>query len=421
MGLSGLGGLRARNKGANGKICLLWHRFGPYHHARFKAAQGLLDVVGVEFSSVDPTYAWDRVALKSAASMVTLFDDRFSQDIPVPEIKRRVDAVLSGIKPMAVAIPGWSDRVPLAALDWCLRHGVPAVLMSPSQKSDAPRTWYKEWPKARIVRLFSAALAGGGPQKRYLGGLGFPEDRIFSGYNVVDNGHFLKGALKARKAGKALRKSLGLPDDYFVLSTRFVPKKNLERFLEAYVLYRKRFSGRPWSLVLLGDGPGRARLEKMVEEAGLRNFVGMPGFKQYNALPVYYGLARALALPSTSEQWGLVVNEAMAAGLPVLVSRPCGCSEDLVKDGENGFLLDPLDTDQMADVLARTSQAKKKLAHMGAKSLEIIGRWGPDAFAQGLSRAVDSARLAPRAGFGAVDRMIVGAVMRQKLKGYQDQ
>ncbi|HTA16198.1 MAG TPA: glycosyltransferase, partial [bacterium] len=195
----------------------------------------------------------------------------------------------------------------------------------------------------------------------------------------------------------------------------------LERFLEAYVLYRKRCGGEPWSLVMLGDGPGRARLEKMVDGLALRNFVGMPGFKQYNDLPVYYGLANALALPSTSEQWGLVVNEAMAAGLPVLVSRPCGCSEDLVKDGENGFLLDPLDTDQMAAVLARTSQAKKKLTGMGAKSLEIIGRWGPRAFAQGLSRAVEAARSAPGPSFGPVDRMIVGAVMRQTLKGYQDQ
>jgi len=412
--------LRPVPKAEGGKICLLWHRFGPYHHARFKAARKVLDVVGVEFSSVDPTYAWDRVDSKSPANMVTLFD-RFSQDIPVPEIRRRVDEVFSGLDPAAVVIPGWSDRVPLAALDWCLRRRVPAVLMSPSQKSDAPRVWVKEWPKQRIVRRFSAALVGGGPQKRYLTGLGFSEGKIFTGYNVVDNAHFYGGAMKARKAGKALRKSLGLPEDYFVLSTRFVPKKNLERFLEAYVLYTKRVKGKAWSLVLLGDGPGRARLEKMVEERALRNFVCMPGFKQYNELPVYYGLANALALPSTSEQWGLVVNEAMAAGLPVLVSRACGCCEDLVKDGENGYLMDPLDTDQMASVLARMGQAKKKSTNMGAKSLEIIGRWCPDRFAQGLSRAVEAARSAPRSGYGAMDRMIVGAVMRQKLKGYQDQ
>ncbi|HTA17277.1 MAG TPA: glycosyltransferase, partial [bacterium] len=396
--------LRPKTKAGDGKICLLWHRFGPYHHARFKAAQGLMDVVGVEFSSVDPTYAWDRVDPKSGSKVVTLFHDRFSQEIPVREVRRRVDEVFSGLDPAAVAIPGWSDRAPLAALDWCLRRGIPAVLMSPSQKSDAPRVWYKEWPKQRIVRRFSAALVGGAPQKRYLSDLGFPGEKIFTGYNVVDNGHFTRGALKARKAGKALRKSLGLPDDYFVLSTRFVPKKNLERFLEAYVLYVKRNEGKPWSLVLLGDGPGRARLEKMVDERAARNFVCMPGFKQYNELPVYYGLANALALPSSSEQWGLVVNEAMAAGLPVLVSRPCGCSEDLVKDGENGYLLDPLDTDQMAAVLAKTSQAKKKLTGMGAKSLEIIDRWGPDAFAQGLSRAVEAARSAPRPSFGAMDR-----------------
>lgn len=411
-----------KGSGKGPRLCLLWQRFGPYHHARFKAVLARMDCVGVEFSSVDPTYAWDKVATKAGPALVTLFPDRFSQDIPAAAVKDRVAEVFADLKPDAVAIPGWADRVPLAALDWCLRHRVPAVLMSPSQRSDAPRVVYKEWPKRRIVRLFSAALVGGAPQKRYLVELGFPEGRITTGYNVVDNGHFARGARKARKAAAALRRSLGLPLEFFVVSTRFVPKKNLEGFLKAYSLYTKRSPGRPWSLVLLGDGSGRGRLEKTVEELGLRNFVGMPGFKQYNDLPVYYGLAKALALPSTSEQWGLVVNEAMAAGLPVLVSRPCGCAEDLVQDGVNGFLLDPLNTDQMADVLLRTaSLSKRTLGLWGLKSAEIIGRWSPRTFADGLSRALEFSRRAPTPEYGPLDRLIVDRVMRQQLKAYRDQ
>lgn len=404
-----------------GRVCLLWHRFGPYHHARLKAVQALRDCVGVEFSSVDPTYAWDKVAAKSGSKMVTLFSDSFSQDIPVRRIERRLGEVFAAIRPAAVVIPGWSDRVPLAALEWCVRQRVPAVLMSPSQRGDAPRVWYKEWPKRRIVSLFSAALVGGAPQKRYLTELGFPGERVFFGYNVVDNAHFSKGARKARNSGEALRMRLGLPKDYFLVSTRFVPKKNLERFLAAYAAYTRKVSGRPWSLILLGDGPLRPKLESMVDALGLRNFVGMPGFKQYNDLPVYYGLAKAMVLPSASEQWGLVVNEAMAAGLPVLVSGACGCAEDLVRDGVNGFLLDPLDTEQMAEALLRTSRAKKKLAHMGALGARIIGQWSPRTFAEGLSRALESALRAPSAGFGPLDRMILGVVQRQNLKGYRDQ
>jgi glycosyltransferase involved in cell wall biosynthesis len=411
-----------RGSGKGPRLCLLWQRFGPYHHARLKAVQARQDCVGVEFSSVDPTYAWDKVLAEPGHGLVTLFSDRFSQDVPADRVKGRVAEVFAELKPDVVVIPGWADRVPLAALDWCLRRRVPAVLMSPSQRSDAPRVWYKEWPKRRIVRLFSAALVGGAPQKRYLVELGFPGDRIATGYNVVDNGHFAVGARKARTSAATLRRSLGLPAEFFVASTRFVPKKNLEGFLKAYSLYTKRSAPRPWSLVLLGDGSGRARLEKTVEELGLRNFVGMPGFKQYNDLPVYYGLAKALVLPSTSEQWGLVVNEAMAAGLPVLVSRPCGCAEDLVRDGENGFLLDPLNADQMADVLLRTaSLSKHTLGLWGRKSVEIIDKWSPRTFADGLSRAVDMTRRAQTEAYGPLDRLIVDRVMRQQLKGYQDQ
>ena len=81
----------------------------------------------------------------------------------------------------------------------------------------------------------------------------------------------------------------------------------------------------------------------------------MPGFKQYHDLPAYYGLAGAFVHTSTVEQWGLVVNEAMAAGLPVLVSRNCGCAADLVQDGVNGFAFDPLDGDRMAALLTKVA------------------------------------------------------------------
>jgi len=410
---------KSRSKGT-GPLCLLWQRFGPYHHARLKAFRKLHDVVGIEFSSVDPTYQWDKVTSKGGAGLVTLFHDRFSQEIPVAQIQHRLAEVLGAIQPSALAIAGWSGRVPLAALGWCLDHHVPAVLMSPSQRNDSPRVWYKEWPKKRIVRLFGAALVGGAPQKRYLMELGFPRDRIATGYNVVDNGHFFRGAQKARKSAKSLRASLGLPDDFFVVSARFVPKKNLERFLKAYAIYTKCFLKKSWSLIILGEGSGRARLEKSVDELGLRNFVGMPGFKQYNDLPLYYGLAKALVLPSTSEQWGLVVNEGMAAGLPVLVSDRAGCCEDLIGDGENGFLLDPLDAAQMAGALAKIHRCGP-IKSMGVRSLEIMRGFSPQSFAQGLSQAVAWAQEAPVKAVGALDRFILKQVMRKNLKGYQDQ
>ncbi len=81
-----------------------------------------------------------------------------------------------------------------------------------------------------------------------------------------------------------------------------------------------------WDLVLLGDGPLKPTLLKLISSLGLESCVHLPGFKQYDELPVYLGLAETFIHASTTEQWGLVVNEAMASGLPVLVSNRCGCA-----------------------------------------------------------------------------------------------
>jgi glycosyltransferase involved in cell wall biosynthesis len=112
----------------------------------------------------------------------------------------------------------------------------------------------------------------------------------------------------------------------------------------------------------------------------------MPGFVQYEGLPEYYGTAGAFILASTSEQWGLVVNEAMASGLPVLVSNRCGCAQTLVADGINGLTFDPFDRMAIAKALSIIAE-HPALNQLGAASLERIADWGPERFAAGLSGA----------------------------------
>ncbi len=389
---------------------LLWHRFGPYHRARYAAVRALIPAAGLEFSGVDPVYAWRAEAPPPGVSR--LLKDRHSQEVPPAQLRVRMAEALEGIAPAALAIPGWSDRAPLAALEWAKDHGVPTVLMSPSQRDDAPRGRLKEWVKGRLVRLFDAALVGGGPQERYLRELGFPGGRIARGYNAVDNRHFAAGAARARAQAPALRRRLGLPRDYFLATARFVPKKNLEALLEAYARYRRGLGRRAWALVVLGDGPLRARLEALAAAPGLAGSVLFPGFRQYPELPAYYGLARAFVLPSLVEQWGLAVNEAMAASLPVLVSSRCGCAEDLVGDGANGWLLDPRDPAQMARRMERATLAgAAALRGMGRESFERVGRHSPEAFAGSLARAVEWARPLPGRPLDPFTRLLLRRVM----------
>jgi glycosyltransferase involved in cell wall biosynthesis len=332
---------------------------------------------------------------------------------------------------------------------------VPLVVMSESQAKDEARRGWREAVKRQVVGCFSAALVGGSPHAEYLGQLGMQRERVFMGYDAVDNSYFAGKAetlkaemlksggqggggnaetLKAemlksgvRRPSSVLRPPPGLPERYFLASARFVEKKNLPRLLQAYALYRQktedgrrktegrggeaemlkaemlkgegqrpedggRKTEKPWELVLLGDGPLRADLCRLISDLSLQNCVHLPGFKQYADLPTYYGLASAFIHASTTEQWGLVVNEAMASGLPVLVSNRCGCAPDLVHEGVNGFTFDPYNVEELAQLMLKISVFQPfSLSAFGEASRRIISEWGPERFASGLKAAVDKA------------------------------
>lgn len=142
---------------------------------------------------------------------------------------------------------------------------------------------------------------------------------------------------------------------------------------------------------MLGDGELRSKLEEKVETLRLKEKVLMPGFKQYDELPYYYTLAKAFIHASTSEQWGLVVNEAMACGLPILISNRCGSAEDLVKSEVNGLAFDPYSVSDIAEKMTLLSSGKFNLATMSEKSLNTIADFTPNHFANNLVLAANKA------------------------------
>jgi glycosyltransferase involved in cell wall biosynthesis len=117
------------------------------------------------------------------------------------------------------------------------------------------------------------------------------------------------------------------------------------------------------------------------------------GFKQIDELPLYYGLARCLIIPSLGDTWSLVINEAMACGLPVLVSRACGCSPDLVQEGVNGFTFDPYDVNGLAQLIGRISSETCDILEMGEASRRIIASWPLALFAENLLRSINAGNI----------------------------
>jgi glycosyltransferase involved in cell wall biosynthesis len=397
------------------RIAICFHHLGPYHRARLRAANARERLVAIEFRSVDDTHGQWQPREPAGFEKVTLFDHADLRAINRSAIGRRLAEVLAQVDPEVVVVPGWSHPAALAALAWCSSRRRPAVLMSASTVHDERRRWWREAVKRRVVAAGSAALAGGAPQCAYLHALGIRDDAIFAGYDAVDNAHFAEGAARVRTMAGAARARLGLPERFFLASCRLVAKKNLLRLLDAYARYRQRAGANAWGLVILGDGELRVEIEGRIAWADLAGAVILPGFRQYDELPAFYGLAGAFVHASTTEQWGLVVNEAMAAGLPVIVSDRCGCAPDLVRDGVNGFTFDPSDVEGLTGLMywvaAMTDEYRQA---MGRAGQAIIAEWGPERFAEGLMQAVDAALSRPPPTASLLHRGLLWALAHRR-------
>ena len=406
-------------------VAVVFHHIGPYHHARLNAAADRLLVTGVEWSAKGYD-AWGAADSRPRYHKISLFPEATRHYPAGAQLRQALCSMLEQATPDVVAVNGWNNFGSLVAANCCVKRRLPIVVMSESARHDEARTWWKEMIKRRIVDFYSAALVGGQRHVEYLVELGMPIERIFTGYDVVDNDYFAQRALQIRNShlrrsslrsrfggvggygGQAafeIRKKYGLPENYFLASARFIEKKNLLRLIRAYAQYRRNseLAGRaPWDLVLLGDGPLRETLNSQLSTLNLHSHVHLPGFKQYDELPGYYALANAFVHPSTTEQWGLVVNEAIASGLPVIVSDRCGCVPELVNG--NGFIFDPTDEQELASLLLKMAklsyEERQKLADV---SYTIAANFSPERFGEGLDRAVTMAMELPQRRSGVID------------------
>ena len=222
--------------------------------------------------------------------------------------------------------------------------------------------------------------------------LGFDDAAIFTPYDVVDNNYFATQSDAVREDATAWRDRLGLGEgDHFLYVGRLAPEKDLQLLLRAYSKYRRQVE-RPWGLVVAGDGPMGDELRALAAELGIDGIHWL-GYRQLGDLPACYALSSCLVLPSRSEPWGLVVNEAMASGLPVIVSSRCGCAGDLVRD-RNGFIFEGGNEDALVRRLVDVDALSPAvLDEMGQASRAIVASYSPEVWASGL---VEAARQAAR-------------------------
>lgn len=372
------------------QVAVLWIDWYAYHLSRFRALcehpelKG--SVAGLEMVGGTGVHTGLKFREEVPASMpvTTVFPEGDWGRISKWKLASAIWNHLNQLNPSTVLVPGYYNLPALAAALWGKVKGRRTVLMTESTEADHLRVRWKELLKQILIRsLFDWAIAGGVAHRRYLERLGFPAERITRFYDIVDN-HFFRSRAQADRL-RYRAHDFGLPDHFFLFIGRLAEEKNVEGLLTAYLSYRR--SGGKKSLVFVGGGPLEARLRQIASESAFSSDIYFEGLKSSKQLSPYYAFADCFVLPSMREPWGLVVNEAMAAGLPVLISKVCGCAEDLVIEGENGFLFDPANLQELTDRLhAVESLHSGELRRMGRRSSEIISRYSPEAWADEVAR-----------------------------------
>jgi glycosyltransferase involved in cell wall biosynthesis len=180
-----------------------------------------------------------------------------------------------------------------------------------------------------------------------------------------------------------------LPDRYFLYVGRLVEEKGVFDLLAAYARLDENTRSKV-GLVFVGEGAARPELARRTSQVrtGVVKFCGWVHRERISEL---YALAEALIFPTHSDPWGLVVNEAMACGLTIIASDVAGCVPDLVQGSENGFIFRRSDLDGLADAMATIAGQPDLAKCMGARSLEIIQAYTPEACAAGLAAAINFA------------------------------
>lgn len=360
------------------KLLVFWEYFQHYHSARAQAllqaaAARDIEVVFVAFSDVTLDGHESEIHPSIADRIITLLPGVKTANVSNVRVWPHFKKVLEDEKPDVVACIGWHGTVVRRAYTWCRKNSTKTIMMFSTQECDQKRTLLRELVKRIFLWAYvDGVFCGGSNHQDYIKKLGFRRTAIRSHYESIDVNDWATARSLAVKNAAVARSIFGLPKNYFFTSARLIPKKNIHGLLNSFSAYTKSAADRPWHLVIAGDGPLRHSLQDHASQLGVRQFVHFLGYLNLRDAQTVTSLASGFVLASSHyEQWGLVVNEAMAAFLPCIVSSKCGCARDLVIHGVNGYTFNPDCPSELTALLhklAETTERKRQQMGMAAAS-----------------------------------------------------
>lgn len=349
-------------------IALVWAQFSAYHVDRLQAVgqrlAGRAKVYSVEVCSKSAVYAWAPSNEVKGTEKIRLFSDARHEDVhflkrwlAMFRATRKCDTVYIGI--------GYNEPDALLLALTLRLVGVRVIMMTASKWDDRPRRSTFELIKMLLLSPFNAALVGGARQMSYVRFLGFRQRPVLPGYNTVDIERIRTQALSIT-GGQVP----AFQDRAFIYVGRFVTKKLLHHTLNAYAGYVRQAGPNPHRLQMIGSGDLEGNLRAQCDELGIAHLVDWPGFLDAPDVAARLSQGLALILVSQEEQWGLVINEALAVGLPVIASAQVGAREALVRNLENGFVVEPGSEEGLTRAMLAAAESETRWTQLSQAAAE---------------------------------------------------
>ena len=284
----------------------------------------------------------------------------------------------------SVVVFGWNLKSYWQATRACRNLRIPVLVRGDSQLQTSRPNWKRTFKRILYpiaLRQFDGYLAVGTRNREYLVHYGAPADRIFSSPHFVDNAWFSAQANAARARVEQLRRRWGATDHGVVVLFvgKLIPKKRPVDLLNALSI----FGEQDVCVVFVGAGELEPELRELARAGNLP--VHFEGFRNQTELPAYYAAADVLVLPSDGgETWGLVVNEAMACGVPAIVSHAVGCAPDMIDEGRTGFTFPLGDVEALVDRMERVVRLKRSGFDFAAALREKLTHYSVEAAAEGV-------------------------------------
>lgn len=347
--------------------------------------------------SVDPSFGaalkWDIDLLSGYRSV--FLGDRASKRVPagfwsliVPEIWTEIRSGLYDV----VWLHGYSYFAFLLAFLAAKSKGLPVLVRGETHLGLRRSALNRKIHNLFFSYAFKAAdafLAIGSSNRQYYLALGVPSEKIFAVPYTVDNDRFIAAASLSEEERADIRGRFGLPPNMPVIlyAAKFMRRKHPDDLIRAAALLRDR--GFEFSILMVGSGEMDLELRALAREVKLTDVV-FGGFINQLDLPRVSAACDVFVLTSENEPWGLIVNEVMCAGLPVIISDEMGCAPDLVDEGVNGYRIRAVDPQALADALERVLRDPARRTQMGRRSLAKIRNWSYEQCRVGLYEALSA-------------------------------